>query len=900
MPALREPRAGIGVRPPEWRCYPASVTRFTLPDPTVRTSTTSSGFGRYLDRLRSGRLSAAVEAMLREEGDPTGAGRLDTARLLSRLHAAADAGASRTWWITGAPGSGKSTLISELGVGLLELGVASVRLDAADEPVLRTLPDEPRALARALRPPEVDEALWNARVKRGALVIFLDGVDDVPGGADGSSARLPAPLAHARLPFPLVVASRSAPPSGPPGRAAHYSLLPWSDRQVARALQDRGLPPDTSITAIAAAGLDGLTGNPFHVALLAGHLAAGRSLPHTLAGLLLGALAGVPTPDAETASYLRCALARFDTVRAAVAGDLPAAAWNADAVGTLCATWVGLHANPDLAAEVVLQGAVARQRDHLLAGVASANAGALSAKVLARCWRAAGRALLGGREAREAAVRTLEALPDRALWRALSAGVLGSLEARDVAVYRVVRGGLLHRTLTASRLQALHADPPVEAPMGLPRDLDPLAEAIGQLRRATGSWRRAAANALGHIGAEGAVDALIQVLEPGAEPDPKVRGSATNALGQIGDRRAVAALISVLDPARESEERVRASAASALGRIGDRVAVAPLVAVASGETAEARVRGAAATALGLLADARATLVLTRLLDPAAEPDPRVRASAAVALGRVGCESAAALRQALAPGAEPDPRVRAAAAAALGEGQDPEAIPTLTRLLDAAREADPFVRAAAANALGQVGDASAVNGLSRVLTPAVEPEQAVRGSVANALGRIGHRSAVPALSAVLRPGAEPDAVVRASAARALGLVSDRTAVEALLGVLADGPELDAFVQEAAVGALGAIGDPAALPALTRLVESASTAEPDLRASAAAALASIGDTSATRALARALSTATAPPLRAALADALTDLGAPEPLTAPPGLRSRGELARGVPPRGVRGEP
>ncbi len=71
-------------------------------------------------------------------------------------------------------------------------------------------------------------------------------------------------------------------------------------------------------------------------------------------------------------------------------------------------------------------------------------------------------------------------------------------------------------------------------------------------------------NALGQIGDERAVEALMTCLQ--SDKDPANRGAAANALGQIGDKRAVEALKACLQSDKASN--ARGSAANALGYLG--------------------------------------------------------------------------------------------------------------------------------------------------------------------------------------------------------------------------------------------------------------------------------------------------------------------------------------------
>lgn len=94
--------------------------------------------------------------------------------------------------------------------------------------------------------------------------------------------------------------------------------------------------------------------------------------------------------------------------------------------------------------------------------------------------------------------------------------------------------------------------------------------------------RAAAAWALGEIGTDPAIDALLTALADRAVP-ASVRGQAAEALGRARDPRVVPALIAALgDP----EAEVRFFAAFALGQSGDAAALPALERVAAGDDAE--------------------------------------------------------------------------------------------------------------------------------------------------------------------------------------------------------------------------------------------------------------------------------------------------------------------------
>jgi HEAT repeat protein/cyclophilin family peptidyl-prolyl cis-trans isomerase len=114
--------------------------------------------------------------------------------------------------------------------------------------------------------------------------------------------------------------------------------------------------------------------------------------------------------------------------------------------------------------------------------------------------------------------------------------------------------------------------------------------------------------------------------------------------------------------------------------------------------------------------------------------------------------------------DPDPAVRARAALALGRIQDPSTMPVLTAALG---DEEPSVRAEAAFALGQTFDDSTEGSLMQALE--TEEDPAVREALVEALGKVGDENASGTLAKVLD---SPETGVRCRAAIALGLQGRR--------------------------------------------------------------------------------------------------------------------------------
>ena len=122
--------------------------------------------------------------------------------------------------------------------------------------------------------------------------------------------------------------------------------------------------------------------------------------------------------------------------------------------------------------------------------------------------------------------------------------------------------------------------------------------------------RREVAYSLGATHSRTATTALSERLL--TDKEPGVRGAAAVALGQIGDEAGVIALVGVLAPQlsapaqgkrkREDNEFVLRAAAVALGQIKSKAGVPALLAVVSNEKSAADVRREAVRSLGLIGD----------------------------------------------------------------------------------------------------------------------------------------------------------------------------------------------------------------------------------------------------------------------------------------------------------
>jgi HEAT repeat protein len=173
-------------------------------------------------------------------------------------------------------------------------------------------------------------------------------------------------------------------------------------------------------------------------------------------------------------------------------------------------------------------------------------------------------------------------------------------------------------------------------------------------------WRRAlACEMLGKIGVARAVPALLARLE---DRRPEVRMAAVRALGDIGSSEAVPALTEAFLERRVAPTNV---VNDALRRIGGEGAPAFERGVASPDPI-VRVSSCFGLAGIAWSHGGAVFRLAHVLE--SDPDARVRAAAAAALGIAGGGSAPAAL--LGATADPDVQVRRSAVKALGSFDDP--------------------------------------------------------------------------------------------------------------------------------------------------------------------------------------------------------------------------------------
>lgn len=205
----------------------------------------------------------------------------------------------------------------------------------------------------------------------------------------------------------------------------------------------------------------------------------------------------------------------------------------------------------------------------------------------------------------------------------------------------------------------------------------------------------------------------------------RLRWSAADRLGKLGDERAVEALIKAL---QDTYWLVRLHAAKALGRIGDPIAIEPLAELLGDECPYVRRR--VVISLAQLNIDGSVLITEALISGLSDTDKVVRAYAAMGLSDsasfpVIAAVAAAVR-------DRDENVSWRAIEALQRIGAP-AVKALVELLECP---DSEVRYRAVKALGEMGAKQAVKPLKKTLD---DPIERVSWRAKLALQQIGHRA-----------------------------------------------------------------------------------------------------------------------------------------------------------------
>jgi len=239
--------------------------------------------------------------------------------------------------------------------------------------------------------------------------------------------------------------------------------------------------------------------------------------------------------------------------------------------------------------------------------------------------------------------------------------------------------------------------------------------------------------------------------------------------------------------------------------------------------------------------------------------PSVRVHTAMALGRIGHESAVpVLIEAL---KDPEKDVRREAAKALGFIKDARAVAALA---EAIGDSDMNVRLYAAYALGEIKNAKSTGALLRALR---DPEWCVRDQAAWALREIHDPKIIAPLAAALK---EKDADL-AHIAWVMRHVAGKHAVEELAALM---KSADAQARTRIIRVLGELEDRAAVGPLIEVLEDG---DPVVRRTAVEALLRIGDDRAEKPLTALLARENEPAVRKAVQEAIVQMSCEKDLVA-----------------------
>ncbi|NEO11737.1 MULTISPECIES: HEAT repeat domain-containing protein [unclassified Moorena] len=271
-----------------------------------------------------------------------------------------------------------------------------------------------------------------------------------------------------------------------------------------------------------------------------------------------------------------------------------------------------------------------------------------------------------------------------------------------------------------------------------------------------------------------------------------------NYRAELGEKDEVITIL--LARLQDENSDVCSKAANALVRLGNSSETVLSTLLARLQDKNSDVHRWAAYALGRLGKSSET-VLSTLLARLQDKNSDVRGGAADALGRLGNSSETVVNPLIALLQDDDYSVRQRAALALGNsGNSSETV--VNPLIALLQDDDSDVRVAAAYALGKLGNSSE-SVVSALIALLQDDDSDVRREAADALGQLKNSSetVVSALIALLQ---DDDCVVRGEAADALGNLgnSSESVVSALIALLQDN---DCVVRGEAADALGNLGN-----------------------------------------------------------------------------------------------
>lgn len=333
--------------------------------------------------------------------------------------------------------------------------------------------------------------------------------------------------------------------------------------------------------------------------------------------------------------------------------------------------------------------------------------------------------------------------------------------------------------------------------------------------------RKAAAEALGRIGDQRAIEPLSRALVTDDGQVLKTVASALDSCGWNPEGNANGAwywvarmnwekCLEIGNPAQDALNLVISegwrgvtpynggthshlfTAIEIMGKIGDEIAVEPLILRLNAEYEEKSIRCAAAEALGRIGGPRAITALANALR-----DNVVHGAAKKALDNIGNIPVDYSLENL---KSENPDFQRDAIAVLAVSRDPRAVDPLIALID--ENPSEKVQSEAIRAIGKIGDPKAVEPLITLLNN--DKPREVRLSAVWALGSIGDSRAVEPCIPLLQDN-EHD--IRVGAIRVLQSIKDERCMIPLIDVLLK--DNDEYIRMWAVEALGLIGNDFAL-------------------------------------------------------------------------------------------
>ncbi|HLD36838.1 MAG TPA: HEAT repeat domain-containing protein, partial [Planctomycetota bacterium] len=275
------------------------------------------------------------------------------------------------------------------------------------------------------------------------------------------------------------------------------------------------------------------------------------------------------------------------------------------------------------------------------------------------------------------------------------------------------------------------------------------------------------------------------------------------AMGLMGDAVNAIVLKEIAVNKQETEIN-RAYAILALGYVKSNEDVVKVLKELASKSDKPEVMASAALSLGNLKEASAVPILAKLIQSGLfyqgeKYDPKIRAYAALGLGRIGTKEAVAeLKKSL---DEKDKGVQECVAIALGTTKLTEAINPLSQLL---ADRDLSVRGFAAISLSQIPDKAVYPLLLNAYQNAKTPQ--LDGMIVLAMGLNGDKRAIPELQKIITTKTKRP-LLKGAAAIALGLLKDTSSTQIIMDLLdkTTDPVLSAHL----IMGLGMIGDSKAL-------------------------------------------------------------------------------------------